>query len=523
MLTVELDSYKIHFRNEKLHSDYTPQRFEINEYIIISFGFILESNWKENLDRILKVQNPYSEIDIVKKIQSQFNGDYAIFIISKYSFHFYGFTDILGRLPIYYHEKKESKEITFSTSPQITDIENGDLDTNSTLDFLIFGFQVEDSTIFKSVKKLSCYSFLNFERGELFTTEMNWPNWWIRPEYASIKELTKSIKENFKTIKNFINSQEEVIVDLSGGFDSRLVHALFAHQNNALFITQKYVQNEFKIASKLTLERNHKFLKTRHDLKKEEIAEVLKITDNLVNPYTSTICYKEQKEYLKVSKAKYRIMGFGGEFLRKPYKRIFFGKETMLKRCDFNPRKLNLNKSILQAYIKNRSTNLKSFGLKEFYYKYYVNLVVHAGEYRSRMDHVTIQPLYTKEVVAFFFLNNRSSFRLFYKILKIFEADLVVPIYKYGRLTYWKACQLDILKFLTDHYLSLRKRIIPLFVSRIVSKKRNNHLLSNLEPHEKIKPLFKRGQFDSEFYGKNYTDRLLGLNIFLHKIGENGR
>jgi hypothetical protein len=520
MLKFNFNEVTIQFRNDKLHSAYNPEKYEVANYTVIKFGIILESNWQIILEKLLHNYSNINNIEIVKEFQNNIDGDYSIFIFNTEKKDFFGFTDILGRLPIYYLEKETQKEIIFSVNPPYNELQNADLNIKSTIDFLVFGFQTEDSTIFDSIKKLSCFHFLNLNENKIIKNDLNWPNWWIKPSYSPKKNLNKAIKAHSLKLKKLLVNEEEVIVDLSGGFDSRLVHALYRKERNLLFLTQKYVQNEFKIASKLTNKERHKFLNTEHKLEEGEIEKTIKQTDGLVNPYTSYICFKEQKEYSRISKANYRIMGFGGEFLRKPYKKSILFKDTMIKRFDFNPKKLNLKDSILKTYIISRSKKLSSIELKRFYYSYYLNLVVHAGEHRSRMDHITIQPLFSKEIIAFYLSNNSSSFRLFFHLLQTFEANLEVPIFKYGYFDYWKAIKLDFLKFIQDEYLFIRKKIIPIKISRLLNKKKYNSTISNLKPHDLLKPILNECEFDKDFYGNNFTDRFLGLNILLHELDE---
>lgn len=522
MEKIKIKNKLITFTNEKLHPDYGPFKYSFDDFILIFFGIFFEDKWLKILKKVVKKNYNKNNNEIVKEIQLKVDGDYSIIIFHKPSNSFIGFTDILGRLPVYFFEKRSQNKLHFSLSPPINNLDEMILDHDATIDFLIFGFSLGNSTIFKSIKKLNCFKYIFFDGEEIELIDMNWPNWWTKSDDTSLNFLLQNIEKYNNKIKNFLKKENEVIVDLSGGFDSRLVHTLFKDQRNVLYVTQKYVQNEYLISKKLTNNKaEHHFLNTKHDINDNELSKILFLTDGLVNPYTTNICYKEQKEYLKVSKAKYRLMGFGGEFLRKPIKPLLLMNNVIKSRFDFHPKKLNINNKLLRTYLSKRSRKLqRTQDLKQFYFMYYLHLVVHAGEHRSRIDHVTIQPLFSKEIIAFFFNSNNSSFVLFYKILKSLGADLSVPIYKVGHYTHFKALKLDLIKFLSDHTLAIRKKFVPIWASRIITRKKHTKKVSIKNPHKLIKPLLNNSEFDKDFYANSYTDRLLGLNLFLHSIDE---
>lgn len=514
----------------RLNNEYRFKFFKIDNYYVYISGYILNDDWKDLLSELLSSKKHNYE-NIVRSFQKKVDGDFVIIIFNDN--FFLGFSDILGRLPFYFSKKENIITICLDFS-EFT-LNECNLNNHALIDYITYGFCFEEKTIFKEIEKLSCENYLTIENNYVKKTSLNWPFWWIE-EDITLNEVISSIDKRKQKILNFFNNSQELICDLSGGFDSRLIFSLFKNEIPLLCFTQKYVQDESGLAKKLTepLGIKHVILKTSHDFNENKIKKDLVESDCLVNPFTTAVCLDEQKEYLKHTDLTFRLMGFGGEFLRKPKKKYLFSKNFTLMHLfsEIPIFKLNFKKSIVNDYLKSRKILFHEINdknkIKWFYLNYYVKLVVHAGEHRSRKHFFTVQPLFSPEVLSYYWgksNKNKTSYKIFIKLISVFKGNLKIPFFGYGRSTKVNSFFWDVKNNFNEYlYLFrglLRIKLLINFKNWLqnFSTTTNNKVLA--KPNPKLIPFLINDKFSSKYYGKSMSDRLLGVNLYLNEIDEN--
>ena len=244
----------------------------------------------------------------------------------------------------------------------------------------------------------------------------------------------------------------KIISDLSGGYDTRaVIGCLNKYDREVSYYTNEYVQDETIIAEPLfrSLGSPGTYTKTcfRNEIDVEKISELIFRTEARVNYYTTSVCYNDAK-YLKENYTATRtghFGGLGGEFIRHPGKKWYlsiyksienkvFSKLSINEACSMVKMDPNECKNMFRTYFKSYKERKKSDILRHFYFEYYKNHVVEAGEDRERIFHWHLQPMLSKSFLCTIFNKipmKWINFNYFIDFMsQIDERLLNTPIYK---------------------------------------------------------------------------------------------
>jgi hypothetical protein len=360
--------------------------------------------------------------EIVRQLQLLVDGDFLCFMVSQYETIV--FTDLLGRYTCFYTIK--NARIDLSTNLYEL-AKNYDTTVNqmAALDTLCYGFSLTGDTIFNEVKALKANSYVKIGHNSVDIQCVGTMFWWVdhvRTDYLSVKS---SIELRLDYIKK--ENRGDVFLDLTGGMDSRLT-MLLLKDNDLLHVCQKYVQDEYVTVRELYdhYSLNGLVTTTEYDFTiNEETLNFIKWSQGSVNLHTAVVCSSEEKAYkVLLGDRKYRVMGLGGEFLRKA-KTLTFGTPLFLLRNimpEIHLEKFVLAKGLRTRYIQHLRTLCDSSDsrfpfIKQYYVRYYFYLVTRIGETRARRSHLIVQPLYTKEIIASYLTNSlRTNINFFFRL-----------------------------------------------------------------------------------------------------------
>lgn len=193
-----------------------------NDHIFI-FGTIFnQDGFNEEL--INKIDN-YEEF-LTKAIEGtqNFYGHYIIVGFQAQKQCLEIITDRIGCLNVYYSYTKDQKICIGNDVFEVARVSrNTDLDLQAVGEFLMTESNVNDRTFFQDVMRLGFGKGLFYENNRLSERHV----YEYRIESLSVKEYQKRIDKYFGYIENY---NKDIEVDISAGFDTRLIAAI-SHKN----------------------------------------------------------------------------------------------------------------------------------------------------------------------------------------------------------------------------------------------------------------------------------------------------
>ena|GEM_PF-932425 len=412
---------------------YPVQHFEDEDVFGFIEGMIYNKTDAEIKDLLLNISRGYQQVGDCDSRIAMFiddaDGDYVIGLYFKRLGELIVFNDRWGRLPSWYFNDDDgifalSREINFLLHhiPAIR------FSREALAEFLVFEYTLGNKGLIKDIYRVIPSSRFNVKiSSEVLSVKVD-PlhnvNFEQSPQTTSRQEAIDTCKNLFiSAIESRVTKAKErqykIIADVSGGFDSRVVVAGLCELNvEADYYTDVLATgDETNWAKQVTSlwDKELKVIAMSHPMDHSKMAEVIYMTGCTVNGWTALTCYYDSLEKKKhVNDASVKFEGFGGEFIRHPYKPIRFYRTIpeMLKDGLFI-RRLSVKHacSILRLderaflggvedYLNSYSESNMSDRLKHFYFEYYNNLV-NAGENRERLHFWTVQPLWAKNLFAF--------------------------------------------------------------------------------------------------------------------------
>lgn len=403
------------------YKGYPINQYIDNNVIIILEGMIYNRTNDEVICFCKSLAEQVSD-EAIKELVGDFvessDGDYIIMIYLKSNSQYIIFNDLIGRLPFYYYFDSiqfiAGRSIPFilHNMPRIS------IDKNALTEFLMKEFIIGNNTFFKDIIRLAPAEILfvktinnhlnlisQITKEESFDTINAFKN-----KEEAIESLYQEYKKNTQNRIEKFNSQGYSIFNtLSGGFDSRSVFGIINKITQKFTnVTYEYSQDESVIALKLLERTNSKSDHVKLSFNNEADyldSSLIFRTGGCVNIYTTSFVYNDQifmkKKLLNTKDVV--IGGFGGEFLRHPYRSLPLSSYTYL--CYYlacipihklTP-VLNVSlpnfKKFLMSTLKQYNEKSNEGIYKHLYNEYYRNYVVGAGEDRMRMLFWTNQPL----------------------------------------------------------------------------------------------------------------------------------
>jgi hypothetical protein len=414
------------------YEGYPRQHFEDDNTVIFVEGLIYNKSDFSIENSLRSIAKSYTENsegeNLIKEFIDGSDGDFNALIYFKRLDEFIIFNDRWGRLPSYYYHDEGlfvlSRELEFILNfiPCI------EFDKISMVEFLSFEYILGDKTLIKNVHKVnpSCTFFVKFF-DDMLTVDIKRlfdVNFEQSSETPSKEECIQRCSELFlQSVSARVNKIREkkcnMTVDLSGGYDTRTVLAGLSRVNAEVdcYTDDLVTGNESEYAAKIAALYNKEVIRARasHDINLNDMRRITYMTDCTVNGWTALSTYNDSLQRTKQTKSmSVKFMGFGGEFIRHPYKKSKGNKTiTRMVRDGFFTDCINIENacSIInldeQIYYNHLTNYFDKYPeatltgkIKHLYFEYY-NTLVGAGENRHRMHFWTVEPLWSKDLFTF--------------------------------------------------------------------------------------------------------------------------
>lgn len=368
----------------------------------------------------------------IKNFVNDSDGDYLIFIYIKKLDELIIFNDMWGRLPLYYY--KDDKLILFSRENSfiLENIPSIHFDKNAIAEFLVFEYTLGQKTLVSDIYRaypssLFCIKqspdSISVKTEQLYTLNYDTIFNNISKNYT-IKQCASLFFDSLNCrVKKIKEKQYNIIADLSGGYDTRAVFFGLCKLNaNVDYYTDYLITgDESEYAKKVAdlCSKDVEIINASHKISTQDMCKITYVTGCTVNAMTALSCYQDSIERKKkINNISIKFGGFGGEFIRHPYKkgRGYNSIIDMLK-DDIYIRGFNINNacSLLKMDVKSFLNRLSGYfdkypesnitdKIKHLYFDYYNNLV-NLGENRERLHFWNVQPLWSKDMLSFYLRN----------------------------------------------------------------------------------------------------------------------
>lgn len=195
-----------------------------NEYHFVFFdGFIFgvkKENWIE-----------YFLENFQKKELEKINGTFNCFVIDKKSGELYTLNDKYGIKPLFYFQDDDCIVYSPLVEALLHNSKKYEIDWSSWADFFVFTYILGDKTYFKEIRKVQPASLITYKEGSSKTIK-----YWDFKEWEKESKVENELeiqKESEKVLKKVVedvlvsvgDERDKIIVNLSGGYDSRLILA----------------------------------------------------------------------------------------------------------------------------------------------------------------------------------------------------------------------------------------------------------------------------------------------------------
>ena len=254
---------------------------EIYNYELLKKNLILEGiDFKTNSDTevLLKVLSRYGS-----KYVSKFEGMFSFAFYEKVSNKLTLARDFLGKKPLYYY--LDNNQFIFSSRIEIIRkrIDKTNLDDNSMIAYLKFGYVIDPKTMYKEISSLSQGSILTIDLDSLKIDSIIQ----FIPDSISCPSNTKTYDVIDNAIRERVSSHNKFAISLSGGLDSSIIalqssklgldcHAYSMHWP---YSDKERYNTDFKAANKISKELNIKF----HAVEMPESKEISSILSTYVS------------------------------------------------------------------------------------------------------------------------------------------------------------------------------------------------------------------------------------------------
>jgi asparagine synthetase B (glutamine-hydrolysing) len=414
------------------YEGYPEQYLDDGDAAVLVEGLIYNKSDSE-IERLLKgIAKSYIENGDYKNLIREFvddcDGDFIILIYFKERNEFIIFNDRWGRLPSYYY--KDDGMFVFSRELKfiLHFIPCIEFDRMAIAEFLVFEHTLGDRTLVERVHRLSPSCMLHVVPSDAVLRvgieQMLDVSFEESPGALSKKECIEKCKELFlHSLADRVTKAQEkgysISADLSGGFDTRAVFGALCKLNVTAdyYVDASGQGHETQCAARLAARYNQRLFRitSSSNMSYPDMKRITYTTDCTVNAWTALSRYNSSLQRTKqVKPVSVRFMGFGGEFIRHPYRaRRGYKTITDMLRDGYFVRCMDIKTACsvlnvdeeafygeLEAYFSRYPERTLRDKVKHLYFEYYNNLV-NAGENRHRLHFWTVQPLWSKDLLAF--------------------------------------------------------------------------------------------------------------------------
>lgn len=212
--------FKVNFLSYKMNSN--NDFYEDKSKIIIIYGSIF-SSIDSKLPGQISAEYLSLHDNLLSKPEKYLRGNYAIIWYNKISNTLKVILDPLGLKPIYLFEQECCKYL--SSSLWLLSKISKTLDYNSIAESIFFGYNITNKTIFKNIYQLENGTELIIENDKINTNKYFSIIQFIstKPSKYSYEELRIIFNNVVLKRINEKNSEKDIIVTLTGGYDGRAV------------------------------------------------------------------------------------------------------------------------------------------------------------------------------------------------------------------------------------------------------------------------------------------------------------
>ena len=418
------------------YAGYPVYKYEDEKVLILLEGLVYDKSDHEVSVSLRSIARDYSQNKSYKrqiaKLIEDSDGDFIGLLYFKHDKTTLIFNDRWGRLPAFFFAEDKifafSREIKFL----LHWISSIAFDRVAMAERLMYNYNLGEKTLIKGITRLSpatCLEIKCFSRKIKVTGDVLLP---VSFETRDVNlQKNEAVRQCVKLFRESLLSRVEtiqekglhIVADLSGGFDTRAVFGGLC-QMEIIFTaaTDNLVTgDESNIAYQLADSFGKTLCKfsSSHPIDDFSISRNLTyITDCSGNTWNTVSSYYDSLEREKVfSKPTAHFMGFGGEFIRHPYKlkKHYSSFVAMLKDAAYSnwsstmtpDMSLAITKVNSQEFSQSLECEVTKFPeqkdedkLKHLYFEYYNN-GVNAGEDRHRKFSWTVQPLWGKNLFEF--------------------------------------------------------------------------------------------------------------------------
>jgi len=452
------------------YEGYPLHTFDNENASVLLEGLVYDKSDQEIDDFLGKIADEYCQGKPYRERIAEFvensDGDYIILIHFKKSGAIILFNDRWGRLPAFFFAENRlfafSREIKFL----LHWISRIRFDQIAMAEFLIYQYNLGEKTLVKGIKRLSPASLLeakslgdricvteetllpvSFETVDLHLTKSEIVGQCIRLFQGSLVVRAK------KTMEKGL----QIIADLSGGHDTRVVFGglcqigvPFTPCTDDTLSVRARTRDESLIARQLADSYGKMLCRfsASHPVQDfSRLRSITYLTDCAVNGLTAVVSYHDSLERMKsFASPTAHFMGFGGEFIRCPYrlKRHYPNIVAMLEDGVYHiwvPPRMALAitklepehfRKSLQREVDRLPEREDSDKLKHLYFEFFRKLV-NGGEDRHRRFSWTVQPLLGKNLLTFEMTNipvETISYSFFIDFLRTLDPKLLeIPFY----------------------------------------------------------------------------------------------
>lgn len=541
------------YKDKKIHivkvyyENYPIITIERDSCLVIMEGLIY--NYNENyindfLDNIKGNLLNDENIKSVHDFIDHADGEFIIYVYYINTNDLVILNDSLGRLPIFYYKDCNNFIISRDMDYILKKNNNTEIDNIGLYEYLLFGINLGEKTLFKNVHRLPPNSILHYNNEKhTINNDVSRPYFCYEYEISNIsydESISMFLKLFKEGLKNRVNktSQYLSVIQLSGGLDSRgTLSGLYEFGIKPSVVTYNDISinsTEVRVAKEIS--KHFGFDIKTIDIKNEYDKQWI----DLLISIKCGLNHVGMAKYLKCNDEITKIFGdnivifsglYGGEFTR--YLDItggLFNTDDLVNYlCCYNPDKyrcsindvsklLNFPKTRFMHLVKE---HLEKYSEKDVYKKYQrftVEKHMHYagdGEDRVRQFAWTISPYFSLNLFKFFHSipEKYKGLYFFRDFLKALNEDLIyLPVYSSARARYgislnddlklyiWnileKIVRISSLRRMASFIISMPRKIKKVFNKQSDEKieKIKNEIIT-LSQNEKNKSVFNSSQF----------------------------
>ena len=458
----------------------------------------------ENLKKIVNTKDINEKRRHILNFQEIADGEFNFYILNTENnqlINFLFFNDRLGRLQTYYHVNDSFFILSRNLKQVAKNLPLKNLNSYSICDSLIFGFPLDNKTIFSEISTTNESQYLEIElnlktralhsRIGSSKIDLNYSHKY-KSKHEYIEDVYPILRKSINVRTNFIGTNN-FTCDITGGFDSRTVFGFLLDNPLVKFTSNNILGNESDTASELLSRFN---LKSKLTIIPSEELETDPKIDQLLyhvqnftgNHLANKISWQALNSQKKIADLPYRIGGIGfTDFIRKGIRRDSNSLiQTFLHQ---NPYGLSINQAIHllnlseKEYLEHINKTIAKWPEKskeeihkKFFYLRTLILQSRLTEDRERLHYWNIHPLWNAQL-CFRSLQNFPlewrGYHIHYLLLKKINADLVGVHINKSYLDIKNEKSLKKLDFKENNkiYLGLKSLLKP-------SPKKNTHFNS---------------------------------------------